>query len=75
MIHPKTRLALAIVAVACALSSCDTSNVQTSFGPGMYFGTSMFNPWFYGPGYNPALTPGRTPMPVPSQPRGGSTER
>lgn len=41
----------ALAAVSVALSSCDSGNVQGSVSVGMYYGTSFYDPWNYGPGY------------------------
>ena len=44
--------ALATLAtVSMALCSCDSGNVQGSVSVGMYYGTSFYDPWMYGPGY------------------------
>ncbi|MDR2214710.1 MAG: hypothetical protein LBE59_02585 [Nevskiaceae bacterium] len=82
MKRSKVCFAALALAVPLMLSSCVPGDVAVRTSVGMYFGTSYYDPWFYGPTYRPpviirpptiinrpARPPAMRPPPVPPRPR------
>jgi len=76
--HASCSRALLMAIAALGLASCegsgDNMDVHGSVSVGMYYGTSYYNPWMYGPGYPPPVVvvpPGGGIPPGSTRPPGG----